>query len=193
MDYYRAYLRTKAKIISLPSDPEENNILNVRFINRGKAVPVYAYKKARYDLAREKLDLGWYNVGLWPRTDKQGNLTKGTALTFAFPTSESEDFEELGAIVGRLVDIGDRHGVLVVEIYPNEQGKLKKSFKLVLKATDEVLDFCKDLDEGESVEIICQLDVQNACLIAEEVKLAELPEVVIEPKPKRSRVKTKEM
>ena len=186
MHYYRAYLRTKAKIISLPSDPEENNTLNVRFVNRGKAVPVYAYKKARYDLAREKLSLGWHNVGLWPRTDKQGNLIKGTAATFALP--DSEDFEELGTVIGRLVDVGGKRGVLVVEVFPNEQGKLKKSFKVVLKASEDVIDSCEDFEEGEGVQVTCELDVQNACLIAEQVEAVELPEVEMELPPKRSRV-----
>ena len=187
MHYYRAYLRTKAKIISLPSDPQENNTLNVRFVNRGKAVPIYAYKKARYDLAREKLSLGWHSVGLWPRTDKQGNLIKGTAATFALP--DDEDFEELGTVVGRLADVGSKRRVLIVEVFPNEQGKLKKSFKIVLKASQDVIDSCHEFEEGQGVEVACQLDVQNACLIAENVEAVELPEVVIEPPPKRSRVK----
>ncbi len=191
MHYYRAYFKTKAKIISLPSNPKENNTINVRFVNRGKAVPIYAYKKAKHDLTKERLSLGWYNVGLWPRTDRQGNLIKGTAVTFALPAKKDEDFEELGIVIGRLTDAGSKRGVLVVEVYPNEQGKLKKSFKLVLKATDEVIDVCKELDEGEGIELICQLDVQNACLIAEEVTVVELPEVIVEPPPKRSRVKVK--
>ena len=195
--YYRAYLKIKVKIIELPDDPTKRGNIKIRFVPRGEGFTVWTKKSVRYYLARNRVKLGWHTVWLWPRTDIVGKLTEGTSIPYIL-YDEEEDAEEEGFVVGDLARVVDKGGI-VVTINPNytERKGLNKGFPLTLKASEAVIETCKEFDESQGVSIACELDKKTLELFAKSVEAVEIPKKepqlqkpkITQAKPKATRAK----
>ena len=174
--FYQAYLKAKAKFLEIPDSPKPKQvILNVRFAPKAKAFSVLAKRGFKRDLRKGKFKLGeWHYVGLWPRTDKSGNLIEGTIVPRALL---EKGFTELGIVVGDFTEVDTERGVVVVQINPNKKGHLdlRESFFVTLKASDKVIHACKKFDKGQPISVDSHLDGKTLDLHAKDVMAGCFP------------------
>ncbi len=118
---------------------------------------------------------GEQTIILWPRTDKEGLLGNGTQLGTFKPVGQIQREPGLHAL-GELVKIDRDNALIQIEIHPNpKQGALRKSFKLPLVASLDVLDALPDL--GSGLEVWADLKQKTGRVV-----ISKVQEVVLPPK-----------
>lgn len=158
----------------------------------GKPFPILV-KRNMVALLEENPPEGEQSLILWPRTDKEGLLGNGTQLGTFRPAGTIKREHNLHA-VGELVKVDRENALLQIEIFPNpNQGSLRKSFKLPLVASLEVLDTLPEL--GSGLEVWADLKSRTGRVVVTKVQAHPLPpkgEPKEKPGTEKTQVETKE-
>ena len=139
----------------------------------GKPFPLILKRKMQTVLEANPPGEGELDVILWPRTDKEGLLGKGTQLATYLPAGEAKKAQGLHAL-GELVKIDQENTLIQVQIHPNpKQGSLHQPFRLPLVVSMELIN---DLPEiGSGLEVWADLEPTTGRVVVREMRVVTLP------------------
>ena len=136
MPVYQATLTVRAPLLLYPSRGGAD--VSVYLPLAGGRLPLTAWRYRRERL-KQASPAGDLDLRLYPRTDAEGYLWRGTALaSWREPTDEPP---EIGLhALGKLLRVDPQEALLVLLILPNLGGRLAKPFALPLVASLELLE-----------------------------------------------------
>lgn len=178
--YYHATLALNAPLI-LKENKKQGGI-NV-FVKFGEKPFLLLVKRRLAAMLEENPPEGEQSLILWPRTDKEGLLGSGTQLAIYKPVGEIGREPNVLHAVGELVKIDRENGLLQIQIHQNEkQGNLRKSFKIPLVASLEILESLPEL--GSGLEVWAELKPRTGRVVITKVQAVPLPpKRVVEAEP----------
>lgn len=131
------------------------------------------------DRLRQAAPDGELHLRLYPRTDAEGYLGRGTALaSWREPTDEPPE-SGLHAL-GKLLRVDPQEALLVLLILPNPGGQLTKPFALPLVASLELLEALPKL--GSGLEVWGELKARSGRVVVTRAEAVALPPVKERPK-----------
>ena len=120
-----------------------------------------------------ELPSGLQKLTLYPRTNGEGILGPGTALSRCVPTEVPELREYPLHVLGRLVRVDRNEGLIIVRIYPNQGTRGGRVFHLPLVASLELIEGLPEPGRGVFVE--GTLRPRSLRLVALKVSPSKLP------------------
>lgn len=136
MSVSQAILTLRVPLLLYPS--RGGSDVSVYLPLAGGRLPLSAWRPHR-DRLRQAAPDGELHLRLYPRTDAEGYLWRGTALaSWREPTDEPPE-RGLHAL-GKLLRVDLKEALLVLLILPNPKGQLTKPFALPLVASLELLE-----------------------------------------------------
>lgn len=177
MSFYQATLTVRSPLLLTPDHDGEN--VHVSMPLALSRLPLKVWRHKRYKLQQLPPSTEQLLV-LYPRTNAQGYLWRGTTLqSWSDPTEELE--REVGFhALGKLFKVDKQEALLVLGILPNPKGHLPKPFALPLVASLEVLEGL--LEVGSGLEVWGELKAKSGRVVVTQAKLVALPPAKERPK-----------
>ena len=179
MSVYQATLTFRAPLLLYPSRGGADVSLYLPLA--GGRLPLTAWHHHRERL-RQAAPVGELDLRLYPRTDAEGYLWRGTALaSWREPTDEPPE-RGLHAL-GKLLRVDLKEALLVLLILPNPKGQLTKPFALPLVASLELLESLPKV--GGGLEVWGELKTRSGRVVVTRAEAVTLPPVRERPKQAR--------
>lgn len=164
---YRASVFASGEFLYLEKTTEGKPRARIGLGANRLTLPIYPKLFAR--LTENPLS-GMCQFLIYPRTDREGVLCKGTWVGDVYPVQKRE---EMLTVLGELVRIDVGEGLIHVRLYPNPKVALRYPFSLPLNASLELIDSLPPL--GHGVIIGGCLRLQSLRLIATSAHEVSLP------------------
>ena len=169
MSVYQATLTVPAPLLLYPS----RGGADISFY-----LPLTAWRHHRERL-KHASPAGDLDLRLYPRTDAEGYLWRGTTLaSWREPTDEPPE-SGLHAL-GKLVRVDLKEALLVLLILPNPKGRLAKPFALPLVASLELLESLPKA--GGGLEVWGELKARSGRVVVTRAEAVALPPAKERPK-----------
>lgn len=117
---------------------------------------------------------------LYPRTNVEGYLWRGTMLRFWYDPAEKPEREPGFHALGKLAKVDKKEALLVLQIFPNPEGQLSKPFTLPLIASLELLETLPKA--GSGLEVWGELKMKSGRVVVTKAEAVALPPVRARPK-----------
>lgn len=180
MPVYQATLTVPAPLLLYPSRGGADVSLYLPLA--GGRLPLTAWRHHRERL-KQAAPEGDLDLRLYPRTDAEGYLWRGTALaSWREPTDEPTPESGLHAL-GKLLRVDPQEALLVLLILPNPGGRLAKPFALPLVASLELLEALPKLGSGH--EVWGELKTRSGRVVVTRAEAVALPPAKERPKQAR--------
>lgn len=176
MSVYQATLTLSAPLLLYPNRGGAD--VSVYLPLAGGRLPLTVWHYHRERLRQASLE-GDLDLRLYPRTDAEGYLWRGTALaSWREPTDEPPE-SGLHAL-GKLLRVDPKEALLVLLILPNPKGRLAKPFALPLVASLELLEALPKL--GSGLEVWGELKTRSGRVVVTKAEAVALPPARERPK-----------
>ena len=164
---YRATLFSIGELHSLSKTPEGSFRAILCLGQNRLELPIF--ERVYTKLAEHPIQ-GTCQFLLYPRTDREGVLSRGTWLGDVFSEQKREDGLE---VLGELASVDRGEGTLNVRLHPNLKGGLKRSFQLPMNASLELIESLPGL--GCAVLVMGSFREKSLRLVANSISEVPLP------------------
>jgi len=172
MSLYQASLAVRAPLLLSPSRGGED--VNVSMPLGSSRLPLQVWRSYRQMLRRAPPE-GEQLLVLYPRTNAQGYLWRGTTLrSWSNPAEALKDEPGFHAL-GKLLRVDRAEARLVLLILPNPKGHLPKPFALPLVASLELLEALPE--GGSGLEVWGELKARSGRVVVTRAQAVPLPPV----------------
>lgn len=177
MSFYQAVLTVRSPLLLFSRRRGEDVSLSMPLAS--SQLPLNAWKHSR-DRLRQAPPQEEQLLVLYPRTNAEGYLWRGTSLRVWYDPAEKPDREPGFHALGKLFKVDKQEALLVLGILPNPGGQLDKPFALPLVASLEVLEGLPEV--GSGLEVWGELKARSGRVVVTRAEAVALPPVRERPK-----------